>query len=393
MKGNILIIGAGVFGVFTAIELARRDYSVTLLEAGQLPNPKAASTDISKIVRVEYGADREYFKMAESSMIQWRNWNDILDEVVYHEIGFLMLSASIISQEHSPYEANSLNMLLSEGYEVERIKSDEIVNRFPSIAKDVYQEALYNPQGGFVKSGRAIHLLAIYAKRIGVQIIENTKVSRLLNENDKIIGADCLNGKSYYADHVVVSAGAYTPYLVPELNSYFTITGHPIFWLQPDQPEVFKSDELPVFMADIANTGYYGFPYNEEKGVVKISKHAAGVIQHPDDARIVSDAEVSDLRAFVKKSFPTLRDAKLKNTRRCLYTDTHDGHYWIARHPGLKGLTVSTGGSGHGMKMGPELGKITADVVEGYDHGYSSRYDWRHIELGQTRKEEARMSK
>ena len=65
---DIIIIGAGVFGVCTALELAKRDYKVTLLESGEIPNPKAASTDISKVVRVEYGADREYFKMAAASI-------------------------------------------------------------------------------------------------------------------------------------------------------------------------------------------------------------------------------------------------------------------------------------------------------------------------------------
>jgi glycine/D-amino acid oxidase-like deaminating enzyme len=391
MKGSILIVGAGVFGVFTAIELAKRDFTVTLLESGKIPNPKAASTDISKVVRVEYGSDREYFKMAEVSMNQWKNWNNILNEDVYHEVGFLMLSSSTISTKDNTYEAHSLNMLLSEGYNVERLNSADIINRFPSIAEGLYQEAMYNPKGGFVRSGRAIELLANYAKRIGVRIVEQTIASTLIIEKGEIKGIKDHRGQKYYADQVVVSAGAHTPYLLPELQPYFNITGHPIFWLQPDQPKLFSADKLPVFMADIAHTGYYGFPYNKHEGIVKISKHASGLSQHPDHDRVVTEQETADLRTFVKKSFPILKDAHLKYTRKCLYTDTLDGHYWIDKHPTVKGLIVSTGGSGHGMKMGPELGRITADVVEGIAHGYSNRYDWRHISIDKIRKEEARL--
>ena len=388
---DIIIIGAGVFGVCTALELAKRDYKVTLLESGEIPNPKAASTDISKVVRVEYGADREYFKMAAASIAQWHNWNEVLEEEVYHEVGFLMLSSTDISTGQDTYEAHSLQMLMSEGYDVEQLKRGEILKRFPSIARGLYESAVYNPQGGFVRSARAIELLCRYAERAGVRILENTGVSQLIIENDVVKGVESIHGQAYFADQVVVAAGAHTPYLVPDLQPFFTITGHPIFWLQPDGYEAFGSERLPVFMADIAKTGYYGFPYNEEEGVVKISKHATGTTQHPDGERLVTEAEVADMRAFVDSTFPTLRDAPLKYTRRCLYTDTLDGHYWIDRHPTTKGLTVSTGGSGHGMKMGPEIGRVTADVVEGRNHGYSSRYDWRHISKDEVRKEEARL--
>ncbi len=392
MTNDIIVVGAGVFGVFTAIELAKRNYKVTLLESGQIPNPKAASTDISKVVRVEYGADHEYFKMAAASMAQWRNWNEVLNEAVFQEIGFLMLSSSNITKDQDTYEAHSLKILLSEGYEVEQLNRDELAMRFPSIAQGRYESGIYNPQGGFVRSGTAIELLCRYARSRGVIILENTGVSTLIKEGDQVNGVESVHGDKYFADQIVATTGAHTPYLIPELQPYFTITGHPIFWLRPEHSETFSSNKLPVFMADIANTGYYGFPYNEIEGVVKISKHAAGVAQHPDADRIVSEADAADMRAFVKTSFPSLADAPLKYTRRCLYTDTLDGHYWIDRHPTLKGLTVSSGGSGHGMKMGPELGRMTADVVEGRSHGYSNRYDWRHISSDKIRKEEARLS-
>ena len=89
-------------------------------------------------------------------------------------------------------------------------------------------------------------------------------------------------------------------------------------------------------------------------------------------------------------AFPTLADAPLVYTRRCLYTDTLDGHFWIDQHPEIKGLSVSSGGSGHGMKMAPILGEMTADIAEGKTHQFSKRYRWRHLTAETVQVEEAR---
>ncbi len=77
-------------------------------------------------------------------------------------------------------------------------------------------------------------------------------------------------------------------------------------------------------------------------------------------------------------------------TRRCLYTDTLDGHFWIDNHPEIQGLSVSSGGSGHGFKMAPLLGEIAADVVEGKSNQFCQRFRWRHLTPDTVQVEEAR---
>jgi glycine/D-amino acid oxidase-like deaminating enzyme len=67
-----------------------------------------------------------------------------------------------------------------------------------------------------------------------------------------------------------------------------------------------------------------------------------------------------------------------------------DGHFWIDQHPEIKGLSVSSGGSGHGFKMGPVIGEMTADMVEGKEHVFSKRYRWRHLDIETKQCEEAR---
>src|SRR5437660_12393444 len=87
---RVLIAGAGVFGVTAAIELRKRGHPVMLVDPGPLPHPLAASTDISKVVRLEYGADEPYTALPERAVEGARRWNRDLG-LPYHESGLLLL--------------------------------------------------------------------------------------------------------------------------------------------------------------------------------------------------------------------------------------------------------------------------------------------------------------
>ena len=72
---DCLVIGAGIFGATTALTLRRRGYRVGLLDPGPVPHPLAASTDINKAVRMEYGADADYAALVDEAIDGWHAWN------------------------------------------------------------------------------------------------------------------------------------------------------------------------------------------------------------------------------------------------------------------------------------------------------------------------------
>lgn len=388
---DFLIIGGGIFGLSTALELAQRKYSVGLLNPDTLPHHLAASTDISKIVRMEYGTDQEYFRMAEKAIVRWHEWNALLGEKLYHETGMLMLCSQPLGSAHQAFEHSSYQQLQAHGYATDMLNAQALSKRFPAVNSEIYPAAHFNPRAGWVESGKVIEKLAGYARSLGVDIHEGQTAEGFVVEKGHLQAVRTREGQLFVCGHAVVAAGAHTPYLLPELQPYIKATGHPVFWLKPKDPRPFQSPQLAVFTADIANTGWYGFPCHPGQGVVKIAKHTDGLILHPNqDDRQIRDQEVAEMRDFVQKSFPELGDAPLVYTRRCLYTDTLDGHFWIDQHPEIKGLSVSTGGSGHGMKMGPIIGEMTADMAEGKAHEFSARYRWRHLAVDTPQREEAR---
>lgn len=388
---DFLIIGGGIFGLSAALSLRERQYNVTLINSDALPHPLAASTDISKIVRVEYGSDQQYFNMAMESIKGWETWNQMLDRPVYQSTGLLMLMQKDQKAPEQSFERESVALLQEAGLATQWLSEGELRSRYPAINTDFFPYAHFNTRAGYVASGEAIGLLAAYAKKRGVIIREGQTAQELVIGHGHLRQVKTREGVRFSAGQTIVAAGAYTPYLVPDLQPYLKATGHPVFHFRPVEANAFRAAHLPVFTADISNTGWYGFPYHPREGVVKIARHTDGLLLHPSlDDRRVTDAEVTDCRTFLALAIPALAKAPLVHTRRCLYTDTLDGHFWIDRHPEIRGLSVASGGSGHGMKMGPALGPLIADMAEGKENAWLARFRWRALKADTIQEEAAR---
>jgi glycine/D-amino acid oxidase-like deaminating enzyme len=362
---EIVVLGAGIFGVTGALELRRRGHQVRLIDAAPLPHPLAASTDISKIVRLEYGADEDYTELAERALDGWRRWNRELGVELFHESGVLFLRRTPLGP--GSFEGDSLALLQRRGHHPERLSQKDIHARFPAWNSARYVDGTFHAAGGWVESGRVVERLLEVARAEGVELLAG-QLARL--ESRAIFTTD---GRRLEADCVVAALGSWTPHALPFTAGWFRSTGMPVFHLQPDDPSLFVAERFPVFGADISTTGYYGFPLH--LGVVKIANHGPGRELHPSSPeREVTGGEIAALRAFLDDSFPQLAQAPLAFTRVCVYTDTRDGHFWIARDPGRDGLVLATGGSGHAFKFAPILGELIAEAVEGRAH---PKFRWR----------------
>jgi glycine/D-amino acid oxidase-like deaminating enzyme len=108
---------------------------------------------------------------------------------------------------------------------------------------------------------------------------------------------------------------------------------------------------------------YYGLPNLEGRGF-KIAHDAHGPAFDPDNGdRRMSERGMTTLRAFLARRFPSLAARPFTEFRVCQYENSSNGDFLIDRHPTLEGAYLLGGGSGHGFKHGPEVGRAMAELV------------------------------
>ncbi|MEZ4416482.1 MAG: FAD-dependent oxidoreductase [Gemmatimonadota bacterium] len=383
--GSVLVLGAGVFGLTAAIELAARGWSVEVDEPGPFPHPDAASNDVSKIVRTDYGTDVFYTELAERALEGWERWNQQWGWDAFQRTGFLLLAAGPL--EPGSFEHASFVTAVQRGHAVERLDPAAARSGGTCWSEAAYADGYVNRGGGWSPSGRVIEELALRARSMGVTLRVGRRAVAIERRADEPLVRFAGESAPRPADVVVVATGSWTPTLLPELADRVWAVGQPVFHLLVEQPEAWVPPAFLPWAADIAGSGWYGFPALPD-GRLKVANHGPGTPLHPDAERVVSSRDEARLRQFLERALPKVADAPIVTRRLCVYTETFDNDFFIDRHPDRPGVVVATGGSGHAYKFGPVLGELIADAVETRENRWLRRFRWRPA--GERRVEPAR---
>ena len=295
---SIVIVGAGVFGVTAALELRRRGWRVTIVDPGPVPRPAAASTDISKVVRMDYGADELYTAMGEAALSGWDRWNATWGSPLYHQDGFLLLTTE--TMRAGGFEHESFALLRRRGHAPERIQADDLPGRFTGWSAGRYRDGYFSPRAGWVESGQVLARLAAEAAAQGIRLAEGLAFDWLIETDDGVAGIRATDSTELRADAVLVAAGAWTPVLLPHLAGVMWTVGQPVVHLTVERAAEWQAPRFPVWAADISRTGWYGFPALED-GTLKIGRHGPGRRVHPDAPRTVEPSEIAPFREFVTR--------------------------------------------------------------------------------------------
>jgi glycine/D-amino acid oxidase-like deaminating enzyme len=367
----VLVIGGGVFGLTAALALRARGDDVRLVDPGPIPHRLAESTDISKVVRADYGSDALYTGLMERALRGWRDWNGSFARGLFHECGVLFLTRDPMAP--GGFEHDSFMTLVARGHRLERLPREILRARFPAWS-EAYVDGYFNPGGGFAESGAVVSALARRAKDDGVAISEGVRIAGERLADDRLEQVVTDDGVTIDADLFVFAIGSWSGGVLSDLAPCFRATGHPVLHLAPADLTRFDEARFPVFGADIARTGVYGFP--SIGGVVKVASHGPGRVVDPssDAERTVTEAEEREIRAALEGAIPSLAGTPLAASRICVYGDTLDGDLWIARDPARPNRVVAAGGSGHAFKLAPILGDLIADACDGV---VLPRFRWR----------------
>jgi glycine/D-amino acid oxidase-like deaminating enzyme len=368
---NIGVIGAGVFGLASAIELRARGHVVTLFDQGTVPHEAASSTDVSKgIRRTWYAGDNEtYVELVERAAEQWTRWEERSGTTFYHQVGGAYILDGM--ETGSPMHA-SVDFLRSRGADISVLAAPEARARFPQFRLADHELCVIDPWTGYIESARAVSFMCRLAGEEGVVVREESPVAGVEERAGRVDIALDGGGRAGF-DRAVVAVGVWIGRLLPEIGRHVRVTHQEMLLIEPADPGQFAAGAMPVWSVEPEREGWYGFPVLRG-GYAKVAIDPPGDTVDPDLDRSGTPEFRERALAFLERRIPDLARGRIVGGRSCLYAATPDDHFIVDWAPGSSRVLVAGGGSGHGFKFGGGIGPVVADAVEDAHNPLGDRF-------------------
>ena len=355
---DAIVIGLGGMGAASAFHLARRGRRVLGLEQYGPLHSRGSSHGHSRIIRLAYHEHPDYVPLLRRSYELWHELESVADETLLVTTGSL---------EGGPEGGDTFRGALhaAELHDIphEVLDSVELRRRHPGYAGfDAATRVVWQPDGGFLLAERTIGAPAAGATAAGAQLRYGTRAIGWEPTPDGGVRVR-FDGGAAEADRLVVCAGPWIGAVVPALGPLAVPERQVVTWLRPRRPELFGPDRFPVFLIDVEEGSYYGFPTYEGRGFKFGKYHHFGEAMDPDDPdrSVRPDDEVA-LRAFAQRYFPDGAGPTEVLTA-CIFTNTPDEHFVLDRLPDAPQVVVAAACSGHGFKFASVVGEIMADLA------------------------------
>src|SRR5258706_1173867 len=367
---DVAVVGAGVFGAWTAYQLSRSGKRVVLIDAHGPGNSRASSGGESRIIRMGYGADEIYTRSALRSLQLWQELFARIDLRLFHRTGVLWLA-----HEDDPYPAQSAATLRKVGIPFEELTAAEVSRRYPQIGLEQISWALLEPDSGLLLARRAVQAVTYVATKTGVEYLQDAVATPDGSASSaKLDHIQTASGRRLSAGTYVFACGPWLPKIFPELlaDRIHPTRQEVFFFGTPAGDRSFTAPALPTWI-DFKGEAY-GLPDTEGRGI-KIAVDRHGSEFDPDTGdRVVTNEGLSEVRQCLERRLPALKDAPVIEGRVCQYENTSNGDFLIDLHPQFENVWLVGGGSGHGFKHGPVVGEYVAARIEGNDEGIEPRF-------------------
>jgi glycine/D-amino acid oxidase-like deaminating enzyme len=335
-----------VFGAWIAQALHRRGWQVRFFEQHGPANTRASSGGETRIIRAGYGGLALYARWARDALADWLDLERRCGVRLFTRTGALFLG------RNRDWLSETKDTLLAERIPCEWLDVDELQRRFPQLAFSDAAGAVFEPEAGVLFARRSVQALVELLRHEGVELIRRRiDAAQIVAEED--------------AEAVIFAAGPWLPQLFPDtLAEAILPTRQEVFFFGTEAGDArFSPSQLPAWVA--FDEGIYGLPDLEHRGV-KLAIDAHGPAADPETMdRTVDAASVGRMRDVLRRRLPALAGAPLVETRVCQYENSTNGHLLIDRLPGHDRVWIAGGGSGHGFKHGPMVGRYLADLIEG----------------------------
>ena len=357
---RVAVIGLGGTGASAARFLARSGHQVTGFEQFRIGHERASSHGESRIIRYTY-PDPLYTRLMGEAYPLWTELEREAQERLLVRCGGLFLGPAW----HPELEAIE-GSLREAGHAYDILSAQASHARFPALRLRRDEVAIFQADSGFLRATACVRATARLARAHGATILEGARVVEVGATGScvKVRAQVGGRGVEHEFDAAIVTAGPWMRTLLAEAKLPLVVTRQELIYLRIARgARDFEPDRLPVWID--AATYDYGFPSDGVVPGVKLGLHRRGETVDPDAVRMTVDDEFIRRRlAYAAARLPDLA-GEVTHAQVCLYTNTPDEDFIVDEAPGLPGVWLVSGCSGHGFKFTALLGKTAAELATG----------------------------
>lgn len=349
------IVGLGAMGSAAALDLARRGLRVIGFDRFAPPHTMGSSHGHVRLIREAYYEGPVYVPLVRRAFELWRALDAQSGGRLLTPAGVLMVgrpaSGIVTGAEHSAR---------AHGIPYEMLGAAALMKRFPAFVADADHVALYEPGAALLHPETCIAFQLELASRHGADLRYHEPATEWSPAGDAIDVRTAAG--TYRVQQLVLCPGAWMTELTGSLPLPLSVERQVQHWWEPVQPELCRAGRMPVSMFELED-GRLFYTMPDTGHGVKIGWHHSGRVTSATDIdRTVSADERAAVSNILERYLPLARGHE-RAAAACLYTNTPDGAFILARHPEVPAALLVSACSGHGFKFATVIGEIVADLV------------------------------
>jgi sarcosine oxidase, subunit beta len=357
-KFDVIVIGGGVIGTSVAFHLATLGAKKVLLLERETIGAGTTSQS-SGILRTHYSV-RENVELAKRSWHAFNNFQEYLgDEEASSGLvkcGYLICAAD--DDKLEPLRG-SLKEQEAQGVRLEYLDAAQATGLLPIASFANAALIGFEPEAGFADAYMVATSFAKAARRRGVKVKEGVSVNKLVLEGSRVVGVSTSAG-DFSCDTVVSTQNIWTPELAGWVGHSMPVVPERHAVLALECAEAPYTFDMPVFK-DLSSPGMlYCRSYGGKQMLVSEGLVGEKLEQTQTDQGDIPLDYVAEVGAQVAARFPAYETAGLASSWTGVYDVTPDWNPVLGRLPGVDGLVMGYGFSGHGFKLSPTVGRVLA---------------------------------
>jgi len=354
-EADVIIVGAGSVGSMAAWQLSSRGHQVIALDRFPVPGPFSAYAGESRIFRKVYHEGAHYSPLLQRAEDLWRD----LEKECGSDL-LAMTGAVTFVDEANPYWASLLTAGQSDNLAYEVLDTAAARRRFPRHTVNDSDRALFDPQGGYVRSEQAVVAALRSAASSGAVLLSNRKARLVEQHEDRYLvhtDHETLVGRK-----VIVASGTGAGPVARAMNARLAILPQVLTWFPMKAPGAYSSPGDPVFLRNSKDAQFYGFPSADGWTVKVAASICLDEVQSMERPLSWDPSHLDTVRSWVATYLPDLVPDPVR-TMVCADGYTDDDAGLLGPVPGMPGVVVAVGVSRHGVKMASALGAVAAELA------------------------------